>query len=64
MSERRRSHRGTENFVDNWEDPRWKGIRRDYTPADVRRLCGSVRVEQTLARMGAERLWRLLKGEE
>jgi len=64
MSERRRSHRGTENFVDNWEDPRWKGIRRDYTPADVRRLCGSVRVEQTLARMGAERLWRLLKEEE
>jgi isocitrate lyase len=45
-------------------DPgRFDGIRRDYTAADVARLAGSFRVEHTLARMGAERLWRLLKTE-
>ena len=41
-------------------DPRWSGIRRDYTAEDVVRLRGSVREEHTLARRGAERLWELL----
>ncbi|KAE8765082.1 isocitrate lyase [Georgenia thermotolerans] len=41
-------------------DPRWAGIRRDYTAGDVVRLRGSVREEFTLARRGAERLWELL----
>jgi len=41
-------------------DPRWKGIRRDYTATDVVRLRGSVHIESTLARRGAERLWRQL----
>lgn len=45
-------------------DFRWRGIRRDYSPADVERLRGSVRVEHTLARLGAERLWKLLHEEE
>ena len=36
---------------------RWNGIKRDYTDADVERLRGSVRIEHTLARRGAERLW-------
>jgi isocitrate lyase len=44
-------------------DPRWKGIRRDYTALDVIRLRGSVRIEYTLARRGAERLWQLLHTE-
>jgi isocitrate lyase len=39
---------------------RFAGIRRDYSPAEVDRLRGSVTVEHTLARLGAERLWRLL----
>jgi len=39
---------------------RFDGIRRDYGVADVRRLAGSVAVEHTLARRGAERLWRQL----
>ncbi|HUG74596.1 MAG TPA: isocitrate lyase [Acidimicrobiia bacterium] len=39
---------------------RWEGIRRDYAAADVARLRGSVAVEHTLARRGAERLWHLL----
>src|SRR6266545_994171 len=42
-------------------DPRWKEIRRDYRPEDVLRLRGSIMVEHTLARRGAERLWRLLE---
>ncbi len=40
---------------------RFTGIRRDYTQEDVRKLQGSVVVEHTLARLGAERLWRLLQ---
>ncbi len=39
---------------------RFKGIRRDYTPADVEKLRGSVKIEYTLARLGANRLWQLL----
>jgi isocitrate lyase len=43
---------------------RWQGIVRPYGEADVARLRGSVRVAQTLAEMGAERLWDLLRGHE
>jgi isocitrate/methylisocitrate lyase len=42
---------------------RWAGIERPYTTADVERLRGSVQVEHTLARLGSERLWRLLHEE-
>ena len=45
-------------------DGRFAGIRRNYTVADVERLTGSVRVEHTLARRGAERLWQLLQHDE
>jgi isocitrate lyase len=44
-------------------DPRWSGIKRPYTGQNVSRLQGSVRVEHTLARLGAERLWWLLHNE-
>ncbi|RKN03524.1 isocitrate lyase [Streptomyces radicis] len=44
-----------------WEtDPRWAGVRRTYRADDVIRLAGSVTEEHTLARLGAERLWREL----
>jgi isocitrate lyase len=43
---------------------RWDGIERPYTTEDVERLRGSVRVEHTLARLGAERLWELLQHED
>jgi len=43
--------------------PRWQGVLRPYTAADVLRLRGSIHIEHTLARMGAERLWELLKTE-
>jgi isocitrate lyase len=42
-------------------DPRWAGIERTYSAADVIRLRGSVQEEQTLARLGAQRLWSLLQ---
>ena len=42
---------------------RWTGIERPYTDDDVERLRGSVCVEHTLARLGAERLWKLLHKE-
>ena len=43
---------------------RWAGIRRDWTAEDVARLRGSLQVEHTLARNGAERLWELLHTED
>jgi isocitrate lyase len=42
-------------------DARWKGISRPYTADDVMRLRGSVAIEHTLARLGAERLWDLMQ---
>ncbi len=45
-------------------DERWRGIERAYGAADVLRLRGSLLEEHTLARLGAERLWRLLHGDE
>ncbi len=46
------------------EDERWLGIRRPYGAEAVVRLRGSLPVEHTLARLGAERLWRLLTTED
>jgi isocitrate lyase len=43
---------------------RWTGIRRDWSADEVERLRGSVQIEHTLARRGAERLWELLHAEE
>jgi isocitrate lyase len=43
------------------EDVRWRGVSRRYGADDVVRLRGSVRQEYTLARLGAERLWELLR---
>jgi isocitrate lyase len=52
---------GPANLSEEWSSsPRWRGVRRDYSTADVLRLRPSVLVEHTLARVGAERLWRLL----
>ncbi len=50
-----------EQLRQRWaDDPRWAGIERTYAAEDVVRLSGSVREEHTLARRGAERLWRQL----
>jgi isocitrate lyase len=53
-----------QNLENAWAtDSRWNGITRPYTPKDVERLRGSIKVEHTLARLGAERLWNLLHAE-
>jgi len=52
------------NLDTEWRtNPRWAGIARPYTPEDVERLRGSIHIEHTLARLGAERLWNLLHAE-
>ena len=43
---------------------RWKGISRPYGVKDVERLRGSIRIEHTIANLGAERLWTLLQSEQ
>ena len=45
------------------ENPRWKGIKRGYSAADVVRLRGSLQAEHTLARRGAEKLWNMINTE-
>jgi isocitrate lyase len=48
----------------NWKgNLRWNGIKRPYTEEEVVRLRGSIQIEYTLARLGAERLWNLLHSE-
>jgi isocitrate lyase len=47
-----------------FQGKRWDDVYRHYTEEDVRRLSGTVRIEHTLARLGAERLWDLLHSEE
>ncbi len=48
----------------DWDtNPRWKGVTRTYTAEDVVRLRGSVQVEHTLAKRGAEKLWHLVNTE-
>ena len=48
------SHNGSRN---GWHSPRWEGISRAYKADDVYSLRGTVRVEHSLARAGAEKLW-------
>jgi isocitrate lyase len=49
-----------EQLEKEWEAARWQGVTRDYSAEDVVRLRGSVKIEHTLARRGAERLWSLM----
>lgn len=51
-------------LMKNWEtNKRWAGIERPYTAEEVIRLSGSVKIEYSLARLGATRFWELLKSE-
>ena len=43
-------------------NPRWKGVKRGYSAADVVRLRGSMHIEHTLAQRGAEKLWDKING--
>ncbi len=49
---------------ESWNGGRWEGIERPYTAEDVARLRGSIKIEHTLARLGAERLWDLMHSED
>ncbi|MFB9758342.1 MULTISPECIES: isocitrate lyase [Bacillaceae] len=54
-----------QQLQESWEmDSRWKGITRPYTAEDVIRLRGSIDIEHTLARRGAEKLWKGLHTED
>lgn len=53
-----------ERLKETWNtDTRWHGVQRPYTAEQVVRLRGSLQIEHTLARLGAERFWRLLHTE-
>jgi len=47
-----------------WKSPRWNGIIRPYTAEEVEKLKGSLDIEHTLAKVGADRLWALLNTNE
>lgn len=49
---------------ESWSQERWNGIKRPYSAEDVIKLRGSIDIEYTLARRGAEKLWKLLKEED
>jgi isocitrate lyase len=48
----------------DWDSPRWDGTIRTYQPGDVKRLRGTVHVEHSLARAGAQKFWRMLRQEK
>ena len=48
----------------SWQGGRWEGIERPYSAEDVAKLRGSIKIEHTLARLGAERLWDLMHSED
>src|SRR3954471_10779386 len=65
MSSPAEIQRQADDLQKQWEtNPRWKGLKRDYTATDVVRLRGSVQEEHTLARRGAEKLWSLINSED
>jgi len=54
-----------ERLESDWANsPRWKGIERTYSAEDVVKLRGTVVIEHTLARLGAEKFWRLINQED
>ncbi|WP_075979876.1 isocitrate lyase [Bacillus massilinigeriensis] len=54
-----------QQLQESWEmDERWKGVTRPYTAEDVIKLRGSIDIEYTLARRGAEKLWKLVNEED
>jgi isocitrate lyase len=58
------AERRSEQLTREWQsDARWSGIERPYSADEVVRLRGSIHVEHTLARVGAERLWAELSGD-
>ena len=53
--------RSANDIQKDWDtNPRWKNVKRDYTAEEVAKCSGSVRIEHTLAKNGAEKLWNLI----
>lgn len=64
MSTNPKFQEAVKQLEQEWRDsPRWKNVKRGYKAADVVRLRGSLQIEYTLARRGAEKLWRLVNTE-
>jgi isocitrate lyase len=58
-------HKSATELDMEWrESPRWKGVKREYTAKDVVRLRGTLPIEYSLARYGAEKLWNLINTED
>ncbi|WP_338471598.1 isocitrate lyase [Niallia sp. XMNu-256] len=58
-------NRRIQELTNSWNrDERWKGIKRPYSAEDVIRLRGSIDIEHTLAKRGAEKLWKYLHEED
>ena len=54
-----------QNLENEWaESPRWQGVERNYSAADVVKLRGTLPIDYTLARHGAEKMWRLINQEQ
>ena len=57
--------RSANEIQKDWDtNPRWKNVKRDYTAEEVVRCSGSVRIEHSLAKNGAEKLWNLINTED
>ncbi len=54
----------TESIEREWMSPRWQGVKRNYSAEDVYALRGSMHIEYSLARAGAEKLWVLVNGKQ
>ncbi len=63
MSQTTREQQAAALEKDWASNPRWKGVKRSYSAADVVRLRGSLPIEHTLAKRGAEKLWNLVNTE-
>jgi len=64
MSSNAKQQEAIRGLEQDWRaNPRWKNVRRGYGAADVVRLRGTLQIEYTLARRGAEKLWRLVNTE-
>ena len=59
------THQSATELKRDWtEDARWQGVERAYTPEDVLRLRGTLPIEHSLARHGAEKLWKRLTTDD
>jgi len=63
MSQADRSRQAAELQQQWQQQPRWQGVTRPYSAEEVLRLRGSIDIEYTLARMGSEKLWRMMQAQ-